>query len=135
MSCSCRPDPEPRPSGLSRRMVVAGGLAAATVPFIPKVAGAQDVVSFSGSGADPAAAPDQSVEGTDAPPTSNDYSFLPPRPASEKYVRPMMFPVLPDATLGKATWSDTYLAPRSDGRKHEGQDLMGKKMLKLLACV
>ena len=47
----------------------------------------------------------------------------------------MMFPVLPDATLGKATWSDTYLAPRSGGRQHEGQDLMGKKMLKLLAVV
>ena len=47
----------------------------------------------------------------------------------------MMFPVLPDAALGKATWTDTYLAPRSGGRLHEGQDLMGKKMLKLLACV
>lgn len=46
-----------------------------------------------------------------------------------------MFPVLPDAKLGKATWSDTYLAPRSSGRRHEGQDLMGAKMLKLLACV
>ncbi|HWJ62786.1 MAG TPA: DUF4214 domain-containing protein [Acidimicrobiales bacterium] len=135
MSCSCHPDPEPRPSGLSRRLVVAGGLAAGLAPLIPRVAGAQDVVSFSGSSSDPSASPDQSLEGTTAPPTSADYSFLPPRPASEKYVRPMMFPVLPDATLGKATWSDTYLAPRSGGRKHEGQDLMGKKMLKLLACV
>jgi hypothetical protein len=62
-----------------------------------------------------------------------DYAFLPPRPADEVHVRPIMFPVLPDPNLGKATWSDTYLAPRSGGRSHEGQDLMGKKMLKLLA--
>ena len=52
---------------------------------------------------------------------AQDYAFLPPRPASEKYVRPMMFPVLPDATLGKASWSDTYLAPRGGGRKHEAR--------------
>jgi hypothetical protein len=44
-----------------------------------------------------------------------------------------MFPVLADPTLGSVSWSDTYLAPRSDGRRHEGQDLLGKKMLKLLA--
>ncbi|MGN6693409.1 MAG: DUF4214 domain-containing protein [Aquihabitans sp.] len=137
MSCSCHsdPEPEPRSSALSRRMVVAGGIAAGLAPFAARAAGAQDVVSFSGAGAGPTADPAQSVEGSDAPPTAADYAFLPPRPASEKYVRPMMFPVLPDATLGKATWTDTYLAPRSGGRLHEGQDLMGKKMLKLLACV
>jgi hypothetical protein len=44
-----------------------------------------------------------------------------------------MFPVLADPTLGTVSWSDTYLAPRSGGRLHEGQDLLGKKMLKLLA--
>jgi murein DD-endopeptidase MepM/ murein hydrolase activator NlpD len=64
-----------------------------------------------------------------------DFGFLAPQPADAEHVRPMMFPVLPDPVLGKATWSDTYLAPRSGGRKHEGQDLMGNKMLKLLACV
>ena len=106
MSCSCHPDPEPRTSGLSRRMVVAGGLAAGLAPFLPRTAGAQEDPSFGGAGSDP---------------------------ASEKHVQDIMFPVLPDATLGKATWSDTYLAPRSGGRRHEGQDLMGKKMLKLLA--
>jgi murein DD-endopeptidase MepM/ murein hydrolase activator NlpD len=134
MPCSCHPDPETRPSGLSRRLVVAGGLAAGLAPFLPRVAGAETPgASFSGAGA----APDQTQEGTETvpPSSSQDFGFLPPRPASEKYVRPMMFPVLPDATLGKATWSDTYLAPRSDGRRHEGQDLMGKKMLKLLATV
>ena len=138
MSCSCHPEPEPRPRGVSRRMMVAGGLAAGLAPFVPKVAGAQDV-SFGGAGSDPATTTttEPGLEGieADAPSASRDYSFLPPRPANEKYVRPMMFPVLPDATLGKATWSDTYLAPRSGGRKHEGQDLMGAKMLKLLAVV
>lgn len=69
-----------------------------------------------------------------APGTARDYGFLPPRPASEKHVRPIMFPVLADPVLGGVSWSDTYLAPRSDGRRHEGQDLLGKKMLKLLAA-
>ena len=123
MSCSCHPEPQPRRHGVSRRLVVAGGLAAGLAPLIPRVAGATD--------------PDPGLEGTDPARTgaSRDYGFLPPRPASEKHVQPMMFPVLPDATLGKAIWSDTYLAPRSGGRLHEGQDLMGKKMLKLLATV
>ena len=139
MSCSCHPDPEPRSAGLSRRLVVAGGLAAGLTPFLPRVAGAQDG-TFGGAGTDPTTPttePDSGLEGSDTVPTGStrDYGFLPPRPASEKYVRPMMFPVLPDATLGKASWSDTYLAPRSSGRRHEGQDLMGKKMLKLLAVV
>ncbi|MFN8017602.1 MAG: DUF4214 domain-containing protein [Acidimicrobiales bacterium] len=78
--------------------------------------------------------PEESAEGN--PTTAGatrDFGFLPPRPTSEKYVRPIMFPVLADPTLGTVSWSDTYLAPRSDGRKHEGQDLLGKKMLKLLA--
>ena len=130
MSCSCHPDPEPRSSGLSRRLVVAGGLAAGLAPFLPRAAGAQDATFAAGD-------PDPGLEGNEADPTvsARDFGFLPPRPASEKYVRPMMFPVLPDTKLGKASWSDTYLAPRSGGRKHEGQDLMGNKMLKLLATV
>ncbi len=134
MSCSCHPDPEPQPSGLSRRLVVAGGLAVGLAPFLPRAAGAETPTATFG---DPSSPPNQTAQGTDPgpPSTSQDYGFLPPRPADEKYVRPMMFPVLPDATLGKATWSDTYLAPRSGGRRHEGQDLMGNKMLKLLATV
>ena len=133
MSCSCHPDPEPRPSGVSRRLVLAGGLAAGLAPFLPRVAGAETP----GGSFTITPAPDQGLEGSDAVPpgASQDYGFLPPRPKTEKHVRPMMFPVLPDATLGKATWSDTYLAPRSGGRLHEGQDLMGKKMLKLLSVV
>lgn len=71
-----------------------------------------------------------SMEGTPDFPEGRDYGFLPPRPADEVHVRPMMFPV-----LGRVQWSDTYLAPRGGGRRHEGQDLMGAKMLKLLACV
>jgi murein DD-endopeptidase MepM/ murein hydrolase activator NlpD len=103
--------------------VIAGGLAAGLVPFAAGRAGAQ------------AASPGEMDEGFDDATggSTRDFGFLPPRPASERHVRPIMFPVLPDATLGRATWSDTYLAPRSGGRKHEGQDLMGNKMLKLLA--
>lgn len=124
MSCSCHPADEHPRAGISRRAVLAGGLAAGLAPFLPGIARA-------------AAAPADLAEGSDPAPTgsSRDFAFLPPRPASEKHVRPMMFPVLPDAKLGKATWSDTYLAPRSGGRLHEGQDLIGAKMLKLLACV
>jgi murein DD-endopeptidase MepM/ murein hydrolase activator NlpD len=113
MSCSCHGVPVPagpRHPSLTRRTVLAGGLAATLTPFLPRLTGA--------AWAEP-----------------RDYAFLAPRPATEKYVRPMMFPVLPDAKLGKATWTDTYLAPRSGGRLHEGQDLMGAKLLKLLATV
>lgn len=96
---------------VTRRAALVGGLALGAAPFLPGLAR-------------PAAA-----EG------DRDFGFLPPRPASEVHTRPIMFPVLPDPTLGQATWTDTYLAPRGGGRRHEGQDLMGKKMLKLLACV
>jgi murein DD-endopeptidase MepM/ murein hydrolase activator NlpD len=118
-------------------MVVAGGLAAGLAPFAARAAGAQETPSFGGAGTDPSTDPGLTTEGSDTvpPEAAGDYGFLPPRPASEKHVRPMMFPVLADATLGKATWSDTYLAPRGGGRRHEGQDLMGNKMLKLLAVV
>jgi murein DD-endopeptidase MepM/ murein hydrolase activator NlpD len=122
MSCSCHPEIPTQPRGLSRRMVVAGSLAAGSALLLPKVAGAAGTE------------PDPGLEGTDSGgAVARDYGFLPPRPASEVHVCDIMFPVLPDATLGKATWTDTYLAPRSSGRLHEGQDLMGKKMLKLLA--
>ena len=129
--CHARPGspPQPHRRDLTRRTVLAGTTAAGALGLLP---------GFLGK----AGAQDPADEGFDEPPgaargegdvVGNDYSFLPPRPASEVHVRPIMFPVLPDATLGKATWTDTYLAPRSGGRQHEGQDLMGKKMLKLLA--
>mgnify|MGYP001023435721 CR=1 FL=1 len=136
MSCSCHPDPEPRSTGVSRRLVLAGGLAAGVAPFLPRVAGAQTPpATFETAGTPPTTGTTTTTTTAPPPPVSQDYGFLPPRPADEVHERPMMFPVLPDATLGKATWSDTYLAPRSGGRRHEGQDLMGKKMLKLLAVV
>ena len=137
MSCSCHPDPEPRTAGVSRRLVLAGGLAAGVAPFLPRVAGAQTPpATFETAGTPPTTGTTGTTTTTaPPPPVSQDYGFLPPRPADEVHVRPMMFPVLPDATLGKASWSDTYLAPRSGGHRHEGQDLMGKKMLKLLAVV
>lgn len=120
MSCACERE---RPSGAwSRRAVIGGGVAAAAASLLPGRAAAQGEPSAEGVEVNPK-----------APGSARDYGFLPPRPASEKYVRPIMFPVLADPALGTVSWSDTYLAPRSDGRKHEGQDLLGKKMLKLLA--
>ena len=60
-----------------------------------------------------------------------------PRPPAESHIRPIMFPVLEDPSLGKISWSDTYFAPRGGGgcRFHEGQDILGPRMTKLLACV
>lgn len=59
-----------------------------------------------------------------------DFGFAPPDMTSV-VVRPMVFPV-----DGPVYWSDTYGACR-DGcaRHHEGQDLMGQKLEKLVACV
>lgn len=54
----------------------------------------------------------------------------PPADPAKGPVRPLCFPV-----EGKVTYEDWFGAPRSGGRKHEGQDLMGKKMQKLLATV
>ena len=120
MSCPCgHHDEHAHPTGtgrLSRRAVLAGGAAVGAAPFLPGLA--RTAAASEG---------DTGVQ--------RDFGFLAPQPAAAEHVRPMMFPVLPDPTLGKATWSDTYLAPRSGGRRHEGQDLMGNKMLKLLACV
>jgi hypothetical protein len=50
-------------------------------------------------------------------------------PASAEVVKAIVFPV--DGTV---TYTDTFGAPRS-GHTHEGQDLMGTKMLPLLAAV
>ena len=120
MSCACE---EERPhTAWSRRAVIGGGAAAALVSLLPMQAGAQAEPADEGMEVDPA-----------VPGGARDFGFLPPRPAAEKHVRPIMFPVLADPALGTVSWSDTYLAPRSGGRKHEGQDLLGKKMLKLLA--
>ena len=129
MSCSCSDHPAEAPRPIGRRTVLLGGAAAGLVPFLARgaAAGAQGAPTEV-IGAD-------SPEGTDAGPATRDFGFLPPRPASEVHQNNIMFPVLPDPKLGRATWTDTYLAPRSGGRRHEGQDLMAPKMLKLLACV
>lgn len=50
-------------------------------------------------------------------------------PAAPSVVRPITFPV-----VGPVSWSDTFGAPRSGGRTHEGQDLMGAKGLVLVAA-
>lgn len=54
---------------------------------------------------------------------------LAPRAAAADVVKPIIFPV-----DGPVTYTDTFGAPRS-GHTHEGQDLMGAKMLPLLAAV
>ena len=104
---------------VARRSVIGGAIAVAAGLLFAGRAGAQITPIEGGAGSAGAA--------------QGDYAFLPPRPASEKHVRPIMFPVLADPVLGGVTWSDTYLAGRDSGRRHEGQDLLGKKMLKLLA--
>jgi putative cell wall-binding protein len=44
-------------------------------------------------------------------------------------LHPMVFPV-----IGNVSYTDTFGAPRSGGRTHEGQDLMGHKMQELAAA-
>ena len=110
-------------SRLSRRLVLAGGLAVGAVGVLPNLAGVAHAALEPDDGADPG------LGGG----STKDYSFLPPRPKSEKHIRPIMYPVLPDPAIGTSTYTDTYLAPRAGGRLHEGTDLMGPKMLKLLA--
>ncbi|CAN5119388.1 hypothetical protein BH20ACT3_BH20ACT3_06470 [soil metagenome] len=108
-------------SVLTRRAVIVGGLAVGATPFL---------LACEPEGQ--AAHPNRSKP---ANPCNFGYDW--PRPPSQVHRRPIMFPVLPDPVLGQATWTDTYLAPRGTGgcRYHEGQDLMGRKMLKLLACI
>jgi hypothetical protein len=52
-----------------------------------------------------------------------------PSPAAAAIVKPIVFPV-----DGPVSYTDTFGAPRT-GHTHEGQDLMGTKMLPLLAAV
>lgn len=115
-----------RPQGLTRRrMLVAAGAGAGALVLHGLPAGAQEAPL------DDPDAPSDPMAGTfegSLVGTGRDYGFLPPRPASERHERPMMFPI-----LGRTTWSDTYLAPRGGGRRHEGQDLLAAKMAKLLA--
>ncbi len=45
-------------------------------------------------------------------------------------IRNIVFPV-----IGKVSYTDDFGAPRSGGRTHEGNDIMGKKMMPLVAAV
>jgi len=49
-------------------------------------------------------------------------------PAAQGPLHPMTFPV-----IGRVSYTDTFLAPRA-GHLHEGQDLMGQKMMPLVAA-
>ena len=52
-----------------------------------------------------------------------------PAPASDQVVQPITFPV-----SGSVTYVDTFGAPRSGGRTHAGQDLMGAKGTPIVAA-
>ena len=52
-----------------------------------------------------------------------------PRTPEGVPVVPMVFPV-----HGPTRWSDTWGAPRSNGRRHQGQDLMAPKLRALVAA-
>lgn len=58
------------------------------------------------------------------------YSATPVAQAQVSSIRTIVFPV-----IGKVTYYDDFGNPRSGGRTHEGNDLMGKKMLPLVAAV
>ncbi|MDQ3461466.1 MAG: M23 family metallopeptidase [Actinomycetota bacterium] len=109
------------PSRLTRRRLLAGGLAVGVVALAPAC--------------EPPPTAAYPARPEPANPCNFGYDW--PRPPLEVHRRPMMFPVLDSPTLGRATWTDTYMAPRGSGscRYHEGQDLIAPKMLKLLACV
>jgi murein DD-endopeptidase MepM/ murein hydrolase activator NlpD len=117
----CCSGPAEGPVGLGRRHLLVGGAAGAVALALSAVPTAASTADSKDGDAPDAEHPEYQT---------SDYGFDAPRPASEVHRRPMMFPV-----LGQVSWSDTYLAPRGDGRQHEGQDLMGSKMQKLLACV
>src|SRR6478672_10776993 len=92
----------------SRRSLIAGGLALGAAPLLPRV-----LSTMSTAGAAPRA-----------------FGFPEPDMTS-RIVRPIEFPV-----EGVVNWTDTYGACR-DGcsRRHEGQDLLGHKLQRLVACV
>ncbi len=54
-------------------------------------------------------------------------------PAGASVAHPITFPVDP-AYIDQLHWSDTWGAPRSGGRRHIGVDLMGDKMIPLVAA-
>ena len=66
------------------------------------------------------------LAGCDTPPPPPTTTTTTVKPG---VVRDMTFPV-----LGKVNFADTFGAPRSGGRSHQGTDIMGAKMLKLVAA-
>lgn len=106
---------------LNRRQLILGGLAAGAAVAV-------------GSACEP---PVTAYPARPRPANPCNFGYDWPLPPTHTYRRPIMFPVLPDANLGRGTWTDTYMAPRGSGscRYHEGVDIMGAKMLKLLACI
>lgn len=57
-----------------------------------------------------------------------------PSPAAAAEIRLITFPVHPDFRT-QVNWTDTFGAPRSGGRSHIGVDIMGPKMVPLVAAV
>jgi murein DD-endopeptidase MepM/ murein hydrolase activator NlpD len=63
------------------------------------------------------------------PPPATPTTTVPRATVDVDTVRPLTFPV-----IGKVSFVDSFGAPRSGGRTHQGTDLMGAKMLKLVAA-
>lgn len=103
---------------LRRRRFLAGWLVVAMV------------VAVAGVGPAGAADPPVDTEGAKEPATVAAFGFPEPDMTSQ-VVKDIVFPV--DGTV---QWTDTYGACRGGcSRRHEGQDLMGAKLTKLVAAV
>lgn len=113
-----RPQPDLAVRPLTRRTFLATGAAVATAPLWGRVPAAMAASVGSGS-----------REGLD-PATTLAFGFPEPDMTSQ-ITKDITFP-----HEGVRDWTDTYGACR-DGcsRVHEGQDLMGDKLRKLVACV
>ncbi len=57
---------------------------------------------------------------------------LAPLPATASEVRPITLPIDP-AYIDQVRWSDTWGAPRGGGRSHIGVDMLGSKMIPMVA--
>lgn len=73
--------------------------------------------------------PDPSRPSQEVPYPQNLLPIDADKVTSEVIKVPMLFPI-----AGKSNWSDTFLASRSGGRRHRGQDIFGKKLTPLVAC-
>lgn len=113
------------PAPLNRRRFLAAGAAVAVTPLLWRVPGAG-----AGAGAGAGSNALLAADGVFEPSDPNAFGF--PQPDMTSVItKDITFP-----HEGDRNWTDTYGACR-DGcsRRHEGQDLLGSKLRKLIACV